>query len=255
MSVSRPALTGLPSSSWEVRRSVLADPGQLIVSADFEQIDLRVLAVLADAKGMRQAIAGGVDLHGFSAGLMFGEGFTPRHRKLAKAAGLGRVFGGGAKVIAKQTGSTLEQATRVTSAYDEAFPEVAQFGRRLRAEAAAGGGVLITRSGRRMPLDPGFEYRATNYAVQSTAADAFKVSLLKADAAGLTPHLLLPIHDELLAQAPHGEAAALAHTLAEVMTRNFDGVRLSAAGEVSGPSWGSGYGIPAGLDAPGPLRV
>jgi DNA polymerase-1 len=157
-------------------------------------------------------------------------------------AGFAKVYGGGADVIARQTGVDLETARNATSRYDRAFPGIKQFGRRLQDTAEHGAMEVVTPSGRRLPLDADRLYAATNYVVQSTARDVMAQALLRLDDAGLADFLLLPIHDEVLAEAPVADAADIARDIAAAMEMDFMGVPLTTDAEVAPGSWGTLYG-------------
>lgn len=241
MSVSRPPFQQLPSKDATIRDGVLADPGQVIISADFAQVELRILAALAREEPMLAAIASGVDLHDMTATAIWGPGFTKAQRGLAKTVAFGKVYGGGAATISRQAGVTLEQAREAAGAYDARFPGIKRYGRRLQDGAEWGRREVVTPSGRHLPLDRDRLYAATNYVVQSTARDVFAQALLDLDAAGLGDHILLPVHDEVIAQAPTADAAEVAKAIGETMSMDFQGVHLLAEGEVFGPRWGDGY--------------
>lgn len=242
MSVSRPPLQQLPSSDWKIRRAIVADPGQLMISSDYDQIELRVLAALADVKGMKQAIVDGVDLHGYTAGLVYGDDYTPKQRKLMKGVGFGKVYGGGAATLSRQTGADIEDVKRAVREYDRVYPEVRKYGRMLQRKAEFGKREVVTVSGRHLPLDRDRLYSATNYVIQSTSRDILAQAIVDLFDAGLGDYLLLPIHDELIAQAPEADAAEIAHEITRIMTTDFRGVPLTATAEVTGRNWGAAYG-------------
>lgn len=245
MSITRPALQTLPSGDAMIRRCLLADEGEVVVSCDFAAVELRVLAALADVKRMKQAIASGEDLHSFTARLVFGEGFTPKHRKISKGIAFGKVYGGGAATISRQTGAPEEDVQRALRAYDRAYPEIARYSRRLQREAYEHGMVGISVTGRRLPVDRQRVYAVTNYAVQSAARDVLGQSLINLEEAGLLPYLRLPIHDEVLASVPLAEAQDLARAIERCMTFDLFGVPIEAEAEVGKRSWGSLYGADA----------
>lgn len=242
MSITRPALQTLPSSDALIRRCLLADPGHVMISTDFSAVEMRVLAALADVKRMKQAIARGEDLHDFTAQLVYGEGFTKRHRKLAKGVGLGKVYGGGAATIARQTGAPIEDVQRALKAYDRLYPEIRRAASRWQREAFQTGMVLVSATGRRLPLDRDRTYAVTNYMCQSAARDVLGQSMLNMEAAGLLEYMRLPIHDEILASAPAGEAEEIAREFERCMTWPLYGVQIDADAEIGGRSWGSLYG-------------
>lgn len=249
MSVAEPPYQQLPSrkGEWEIRRCVIADDGQLIISADLDAVELRVLAALADVSRMKEAIAAGEDLHGFTASLLFGADYSAQDRQVAKTVGLGKVYGGGVDKLAAQSGLSREIIATAVDTYNQVFPEIKQYGGTLEDEA--GYGFITTWKGRRLPVEEGFLYRAVNYSIQSTSRDILAQGLLECERRGLDRHLLLPVHDELLAQAPAKEAEEVVREIAKAMTTEIKGVPITSAPSVYGRSWGSGYGCPAEQDA------
>jgi DNA polymerase-1 len=252
MSVSGIPLQQLPSKEWKIRRAIVADPGNVIVSIDYSQIELVMLAALSQDPAMLAAARAGEDMHSFAARQVFGPDFTPKQRKLTKAVSLGRVYGGGAQTIQRQTGAPMDGVLQAIRAYDERFPGVREFSNRLSARLDRGE-LLRSPTGRRLPVDEGFNFRAVNYMCQSTARDVLASALL--DVAKTNDEaLLLPIHDELLVQVPAADAAELAKEIEDTMTRTLGGtpdmaeVTFRAEAEVGGRSWGSLYGAPEELE-------
>lgn len=242
MSVSRPPLQQLPSREWRVRRCFVADPGQLIIASDYSQVEMRVLAALSKDPAMTEAILSGVDLHDWTATRIYGDGFTKSQRKTVKGVGFGKVYGGGATTIARQTGAPMDAVKEAIAAYDSTFPGIKAFGRRLQKSAEYGKKEVITPSGRHLPLDRDRTYAATNYVVQSTARDLLAQAIVNLFDQGLGDHLLLPIHDEILAQAPENDAKDVVLEIGRVMESTFFGIPITADPEVYGRSWGHGYG-------------
>ncbi|WIC90195.1 DNA polymerase I [Arthrobacter phage VroomVroom] len=242
MSISRPPLQQLPSGDFKVRRAIVADPGNLIITSDYDQIEMRVLAALADVKGIKEAIEKGVDLHGYTAELVYGKDYTKFHRKLMKGVGFGKVYGGGKDTLSRQTGAPIESVAHAIAEYDRVFPEIKRYSKRLQSRAQYGKKEVVTVSGRHLPLDRDRLYSATNYVVQSTARDVLAQAIVDVFDAGLGDYLLLPVHDELVAQAPEREAEEFARELGRIMSVDFYGVRLSSSGSVEGKNWGSAYG-------------
>ena len=237
MSISTPPLQQLPSGDATIRRAFVADPGQVLLSCDYSQVEMRVLAALCQDPTLLEAIHSGTDLHDFTAERVFGAGFTDGQRKIAKAIGFGKVYGGGVATISRQTGATPAQVKPALSAYDETFPGIKRYGARLQRQARFGAWEVVTPSGRHLPLDKDRLYAATNYVVQSTARDLLAQALVDLDAAGLGEHLLLPIHDEVLAQAPAECAGEVLAAIADVMDGEFMGVPIVSDPEVYGPAW------------------
>lgn len=246
MSISEPPLQQLPSSDWRIRRAIIADDGYTVMAADYKSMELRVLAALADVAEMKKAIAEGRDLHDYTAELLYGPGFLKPQRRLAKGVGLGKVFGGGAKGLSEQIGAPLAQVKVAVDRYDAVYPEVRAYGNHLQRLARYGGNEVVTPIGRHLPLDRDRAYAATNYVVQSTARDLIAKAMVDIDDAGLFDYLLLPVHDELVCQAPTADAADIIAEIGKHMQREFMGVPIDVDTEVYGPSWGHGYSIPEG---------
>lgn len=242
MSVTNPAVQTLPSGDWKIRRAFLADEGHVIISTDFQAVELRVLAALAGVKRMKEAISAGDDLHSFTARLVFGDDFTPKHRKISKAIGFGVVYGGGSTTIQRQTGAPMEEVKRAVAAYHRVYPEVRRAANKWQREAFANGMVLTSVTGRRLPLDRDRTYAATNYMCQSTARDCLGQALINMDAAGLVPYLRLVVHDETIASVPADEAEEIGREIEKCMSFDLFGVPIAAEAEIFGRSWGSGYG-------------
>lgn len=245
MSVSTPPLQQLPSGDWKIRRAVIADPGNLIIAADYQAVEMRVLAALAEEQTMIAAIVNGEDLHAFTARMVYGADFTKAHRKIAKAVGFGKVYGGGATTIQRQTGAPMEQVREALAGYDATFPGIKRYAQRLKSRSEYGKKEVVTLSGRHLPLDKDRMYAATNYVVQSTARDLLAQAIVDIFDAGMGDVLRLPVHDELIAEAPEADAKEVIHEIGRLMeTPDFFGVPIAAEAEVYGKSWGHGYGAP-----------
>jgi len=250
MSISNPPLQQLPSSDWTIRRCIIADPGQIIVSSDYSAVEMRVLAALANVAGLKKLISEGADLHTATAILVYGQetwdAAAPKDKKrmraLMKVIGFGKVYGGGPTGLARQSGLPYADVKNAADGYDAAYPEINLYGRQLQRQAAYGGGAVVTPIGRRLPLDRERSYAATNYVVQSTARDVLAMALIRIEDAGLGEHVLLPVHDEIVAQFPIADAEEGAREIGRLMETTMKGVHLASEPEVYGMSWGNGYG-------------
>jgi len=237
-----PAQT-LPAGDATIRRCFLADPGQLITSVDYQAQELRVLAALSKDATMIQAFKDDMDLHLVTAQAAFGPHITKddKERKWAKTVNFGRVYGGGAKTVAEQTGLDLRTAKTVVDGFDRAYPGVQLLSSKLQKEALRNG-YVTTPVGRRLPVDPTKAYAALNYLIQSTSRDVTGRALVRLHEAGFTPYLRLPIHDEVLASLPQDKAKWGAGRIAEIMAEDMGPVHIGTDAEVGGRSWGSLYG-------------
>lgn len=275
-------------SSDTIRRCLIADPGMSILSADFDQIELRVIAALAHEQVMIDAAHRGESLHNATATQMFGESFTPDEYRYSKNLNFGWAFGGGAQTLAEQTDLPLAKCADLIRTFEDSFPALRAFKRRviqqvldqaltpaeqrryrgmrsemynLRSDTRDGRtarkvmqdridrlmygkvGWVTNPFGRRLIVDANKAYAGVNYLVQSTAADIMKQALLRVmDTPRLEPCVLLVIHDEILGQDREGKRAEeTAALLSNVMSCDFRGVPITAAGKVYGASWGHGY--------------
>jgi DNA polymerase-1 len=243
-SVSDPPLQQLPSKGWEIRRSVIAEPGMAYFSVDQSSVELVVLAALSQEPRMCQAIRDGRNLHDHTATLMFGEAFTQYQRGLAKIAGLGTSYQGGAKTLAKQTGLEVEVMRDTLTRYARAYPGIKRWARGLQSHALRNGCEIRTPSGRRLVLDRDKLYKAVAYMCQSTARDTMGQALIDLEAKGLTQYLNLWVHDEVLGTAPVGDVEAIAKEVAGIVRMDLFGVPIGTDAEVYGRTWAGGYGLP-----------
>ena len=252
-SVSNPPLQQLPSGDWRIRRCVVASPGNVIVASDFAQVEIRVLVALAGARRVIERINRGEDLHTLVTRLVFNIGpevtdaelkEDPR-RKLCKSISLGSAYAGGYRALAQQTGLSVERVKEALETYYRAIPEIPRYGKKLTREAQLNGMTVVTPSGRMLRLDRDKAYTAIAYMCQSSARDVLGEALLAAKRAGLLPHIIGVVHDEIIMDVPREHAQDAAHALEKAMTMEFHGVNIAAEAEIYGPSWGHGYGAPA----------
>lgn len=240
-----PAQT-LPSGDWIIRRCFIADPGQSIVSVDYQAQELRVLAALSGDPTMIQAFKDGSDLHLMTAQAAWGPSVDKDsiYRKYAKIVNFGRVYGGGAKTVSEQTGLTFMQAKKVVEAFDKRYPGVKMYSDHL-AKIAGEQGYIVTPSGRVLPVDKERGYSALNYEIQSTSRDVTCRGLVKLHKNGLTPYMRLPIHDEIIGSLPTEHADFGSRRMAQLMAEDMGDVFIDTDADVFGMSWGHGYGAAA----------
>lgn len=274
-------------SSDAIRRCLIADPGKVILSADFDQVELRVAAGLSGETILIEAAKRGDSLHKTTATELFGTEHSADQYRYAKNVTFGWLFGGGAGTLSEQAGIPFAQAQDIVSRFKNAYPAMAAYKRReqervlrtalsdseytryrsllsrmfdyrndtregqsaraavqaeIRRLCRGKRGYAVTPYGRRLIVDADKPYAVVNYTVQSTARDIMAEALLRVMADDeLEPTVLLPIHDELLGQAPKAEAGRVARRYGEVMSTEFMGVPITASGKVYGRSWGHGY--------------
>jgi DNA polymerase-1 len=217
LSSSEPNLQNIPIQTAEgrkIRNAFVAPPGKVLISADYSQIELRVLAHLSGDTALIKAFESGVDIHAGTAREIFGLGpietVTPEQRRVGKTINFGVVYGMGAFRLARDLEISVPTASKYIQSYFERFPGVRSFFEKLEAQAEREGQVR-TLYGRRRVLkdieqgerDQGFVMRAAlNAPIQGSAADIIKLAMIslekKLETYGDRCRMILQIHDELL---------------------------------------------------------
>jgi DNA polymerase-1 len=235
---SDPNLQNIPIRTEEgrkIRKAFIAEPGNVLISADYSQIELRLLAHIGDIPQLKRAFADGLDIHAMTASEMFGEpveGMSPETRRRAKAINFGIVYGISAFGLSNQLGIPREEAGAYIKTYFERFPGIRTYMERMqqqvRAEAFVttifGRKVHIPAARGRTPAERSFGDRAAiNAPIQGAAADVIRRAMVRMPAAlrdaGLQARMLLQVHDELVFEAPEGEAEATIVVAKRVMER------------------------------------
>ncbi|MCQ8277620.1 DNA polymerase I [Acetobacteraceae bacterium KSS8] len=236
LSSNEPNLQNIPIRTEEggrIRRAFVAQPGHVLLSADYSQIELRLLAHVAEIPALREAFAEGQDIHARTASEVFGipmEGMDSLTRRRAKAINFGIIYGISAFGLARQLSIPPGEARAYIDAYFARYPGIRDFMDRTREEAKANGYVL-TPFGRRCWISGiddkngarrGYaERQASNAPLQGGAADIIKRAMVRLPPAmrkaGLDARMLLQVHDELLFEAPEAEAETLAVLVRGVM--------------------------------------
>ena len=236
LSSNDPNLQNIPIRTEEgrrIREAFIAEPGNVLVSADYSQIELRLLAHVADIPQLKQAFADGVDIHARTASEMFGvpvEGMPKEIRNNAKAINFGIIYGISAFGLARNLGIEREEAGAYIKKYFERFPGIRDYMEETKAFARANGYVK-TIFGRRIWVkgvqsknaqERQFgERQAINAPLQGAAADIIRRAMVRLPDAlarsGLKARMLLQVHDELVFEAPKGEADALCKLAKDVM--------------------------------------
>ncbi|MGE4619496.1 MAG: DNA polymerase I, partial [Planctomycetota bacterium] len=233
----RPNLQNIPIRSEEGRRIRRAfrpnRPGCIFVSADYSQVELRLLAHMSADEGLLEAIHSGVDIHASVAARIHGKSaaeVSREERSAAKAVNFGLMYGMGAFGLARDLGIPVAEAKEFIEAYFEGFPRVREWMEETKLQATETGEIR-TLSGRRRPI-PEIRSRlarekaqgerfAINSVVQGSAADLIKLAMIgvhkEALRRGNEARILLQIHDELLLEVPEPLAQECASWLKEVM--------------------------------------
>jgi DNA polymerase-1 len=236
LSSSEPNLQNIPIRTDEgrkIRTAFVATPGQRLISADYSQIELRILAHIADIPQLKRAFAEGIDIHALTASEMFSvpvKGMDPNIRRRAKAINFGIIYGISAFGLADQLGIPREEASAYIKRYFERFPGIRAYmddtKRRCREQ-----GYVTTLFGRvchypditvsNPSQRAAVERQAINAPIQGSAADIIRRAMARMDAAlgdaKLSARMLLQVHDELVFEAPEDEVEATIPVIQRVM--------------------------------------
>jgi DNA polymerase-1 len=224
LSSSDPNLQNIPIRSSEgrrIREAFIPADGNLLLSADYSQVELRVMAQMADVAALKESFIAGEDIHRRTASEIFNvrpEQVDDEMRRQAKTINFGVLYGMGAFSLAKDLGIDRKEAQAFIDNYFERYPGVLRFLEEKKAEARAHQ-YVTTLLGRRCAipeinskngaLRSYAERNAINYPIQGSAADIIKVAMVKIDrrlsAEGLKAYMVLQVHDELVFEVPEAE--------------------------------------------------
>ena len=236
LSSTEPNLQNIPvrnEAGRKIRTAFVATPGHLLMSADYSQIELRLLAHIADIPQLKEAFARGDDIHAMTASEMFSvpmESMTSEIRRRAKAINFGIIYGISAFGLANQLGIERSEAGAYIKRYFERFPGIRAYMDATKATCRTKG-YVETLFGRRChypritasnPSERAFNERAAiNAPIQGTAADIIRRAMIRMDAAldraGLRAKMLLQVHDELVFEVPEAEVEATIPVVRGVM--------------------------------------
>ncbi|MEQ8380195.1 MAG: DNA polymerase I [Parvibaculum sp.] len=218
----------------KIRTAFVADKGNLLISADYSQIELRLLAHIADIEALKKAFAEGLDIHAMTASEMFNtpiEGMDPSVRRRAKAINFGIIYGISAFGLANQLGIARGEAGEYIDRYFKRFPGIRAYMDDTK-EFAHKNGYVETIFGRRIhlpainsknPAEKSFMERAAiNAPIQGSAADIIRRAMIRMPRAlayaALSARMLLQVHDELIFEVPEKEAKKTCETVSGVMS-------------------------------------
>ncbi len=256
LSSNEPNLQNIPIRTPEgrrIREAFVAPPGSVIVSADYSQIELRIMAHLSRDANLLRAFSEGMDVHRATASEVFGVSpgeVSAEQRRYAKTINFGLIYGMSAFGLAAQLGIEREAAKNWIERYFARYPGVKRYMDDTRAQAKAQG-YVETVLGRRLwlpeinspngPRRGAAERQAINAPLQGTAADIVKLAMVEVqrwlDASGLASRLVLQVHDELVLEVPEGELDALRAELPGLMA-GVIGLAVPLLAEVgAGPNW------------------
>lgn len=240
LSSSNPNLQNIPirtEQGREIRRAFVAEPGHLLISADYSQVELRILAHIAEDQGLLQAFANDEDIHTATAAAVLDipqKEVDKYKRRIAKTVNFGLIYGQTAFGLTQTTGMSRDEAREFIETYFEKYPGVKRYigdTKKLAAEQ----GYVATLHGRRRdfshlanltgPQRGRAEREAINMPIQGSAADIMKQAMINLHAElkkrKLQTQLLLQVHDELVLEAPEAEADEAVKLTRQVMSGAF----------------------------------
>lgn len=238
LSSTEPNLQNIPIRTEQgrmIRRAFIADNGSKIVSADYSQIELRIMAHISGDEGLKRAFANDLDIHSATASEVFGVAFdevTDNQRRSAKAINFGLLYGMSAYGLAQQLGIEPGQANAYINRYFERYPGVRRYMDNVRAQAAEKG-YVETMFGRRLYVPEihsnnpqrqrAAERAAINAPMQGSAADIIKRAMIEVDQwivdSGLAIKMVMQVHDELIFEVAQQDIDTACQTVPELMSQ------------------------------------
>jgi DNA polymerase-1 len=261
---SEPNLQNIPIRTEEgrkLRKAFIAEQGHKLISADYSQIELRILAHIADIESLKQAFADGLDIHAKTASQVFGvplEGMDPMMRRSAKAINFGIIYGISAFGLARQLSVSRTEAQGYIEAYFQQYPGIRHYMEETK-KFCHENGYVQTLFGRKVHL-PGIadkngarrsfsERAAINAPIQGSAADIIKRAMIRLPSAltgaGLNAKMLLQVHDELIFETVEAETAQTVSVIQDIMQNAAEpAIKMSVPLIVDadvGDNWGEAH--------------
>ena len=212
-----------------------------MMAIDWSNIEVRVMAYLANEQKLIDAFIDGANIHDTVATSLFGPDFTQEQRSIAKSTVFGKLYGAGPRTLAKTAGVSEAQAKVALDKLSIKYPRLQRWASQLVERCKITRQPVITLTGRRLPIETHREFAITNHLTQSTAADLMKTALVQLGQKGLAKHVLMCIHDEFLIQAPTEEIEQVTQAIRECMEGELGTVPIVADAEHAGASWGEKY--------------
>jgi DNA polymerase I-like protein with 3'-5' exonuclease and polymerase domains len=234
MSCVRPNLQQMPRQGG-IRACITADPGTLLVSADFASVEIRVAAALSGDANLQQMLAAGVDLHWEIARQVYGPEASKEDRYNVKRGVFGRLYGSGIPGIARTLSISESEAASMVDTLDAMTPALTGWSRSVSEAVKAGHTQFPSYSGRTIHLPKLRPHAAPNYCIQGTARELLVDTLVKWRDTRWGNAVLLPVHDEIVAVIPEADATEATAALVACMETELGGVAIKA--EASEPSY------------------
>lgn len=247
MSSERPNLQNIPARKHGkmVRDSFLAGPGNKLISADFDQIEYRIMVSRAGEERLINAINDGQDLHTYMTSVVYKKPYEevlPAERSVMKNATFAFLYGAGDAKFALMSGISVNDAIAFRHLYSVEFPAIDRYSQMIMQAARTSGAARTTYLGRnQVVVGRDKLYKLLNYVTQGEAGDVLKRKMVELSMTDAGKYMLLPIHDEILFEMPSEEAEEIKRVIEETMPENeaFD-VPLSVGADIV-DRWGNKY--------------
>jgi DNA polymerase I-like protein with 3'-5' exonuclease and polymerase domains len=236
MSCVRPNLQQLPRQGG-VRACITADPGYVLISADFSGVEIRVMAALSQDPHLVKILAEGADLHAMVAAQAFGPGWTKADRYTAKRGVFGWAYGGGVPSLAHQLGVSESVMAAIVDSLRQVAPGYVAWADGVRRAVRGGATQMPTYAGRVIHLDRQFPHKGPNFCIQGSARELLVDALLAWDETRWRGSVVLPVHDEIVAMVPERDAAEATAELVRCMTRELYGIKIVAEASEPAVAW------------------
>ncbi|MBQ9077116.1 MAG: DNA polymerase I [Muribaculaceae bacterium] len=256
LSSSNPNLQNIPirtDDGREIRRAFIADPGCVLLSADYSQIELRVIADLSGDRNMIEAFLSGADIHQATAARIYNEPLekvTADQRRKAKTANFGIIYGISAFGLSERLGIQRAESKMLIEGYFESYPQVREYMDRCIEDARDKGYVMTIKGRKRMLPDinsrnavvRGYaERNAINAPVQGSAADIIKIAMIdifrEFEAKGIQSSMIMQVHDELVFNVLPSELDAVKEIVSRNMENAYHGRVPLVVSSGTGSNW------------------
>lgn len=235
MSAVRPNMQQVPRVGG-YRECIIADPGHLLIGADFGQVEIRMAAILSGDEQLKSMLRDGLKVHDLIAAQVFGPNYTEEHRNGVKRGVFGWLYGGGVDTLAKQLDGRIESAERMKATLSAIAPRLVQW-KEAVVQAVKSGQLrhFTTYSGRVIHI--GQAHSAPNYMVQGSSRELLGDALIRLQDTTYRGAILLPVHDEAIMQVPEDQAENATKTLIQSMECDMEGVRIVAEPAAPSACW------------------
>lgn len=251
-SIRNPALQTLPRGDNPdaklVRRAVVPrNEGEVLLSCDYEQIELRLIAAASRDEGLIEAFGRadtgeGADFFTEAMRATYGDAALPKsdpRRTLIKTLMYASAYGAGVSKMAVTAGVPEDEMRDVSSRVFSRYPGIKRLMRECEREARDGDSWITTPMGRRIYVDPDATYKALNAKIQGFAADVFKATMVELGQLGLAQYMVVPVHDEILFSVPEELVGDVTPIIRDTMSKSWQGVQLPADPSPGAMDWGS----------------